>query len=164
MAKEKINKTNVARLLDKAKVSYELIPYEVDESDLSAVHVAASLGENVEQVFKTIVLHGEKSGYFVCVLPGDHEIDLKRAAKVSGNKKCELLPMKELLPVTGYIRGGCSPIGMKKHFPTYIHHTAEQYPYIYISAGQRGLQIKLNPADLLREARARVCGTDRLKG
>ena len=130
MAKEKINKTNVARLLDKAKVSYELIP------------------------FKTIVLHGEKSGYFVCVLPGDHEIDLKRAAKVSGNKKCELLPMKELLPVTGYIRGGCSPIGMKKHFPTYIHHTAEQYPYIYISAGQRGLQIKLNPADLLREARA----------
>lgn len=154
MAKEKINKTNVARLLDKAKVSYELIPYELDESDLSAVHVAASLGENVEQVFKTIVLHGEKSGYFVCVLPGDHEIDLKRAAKVSGNKKCELLPMKELLPVTGYIRGGCSPIGMKKHFPTYIHHTAEQYPYIYISAGQRGLQIKLDPADLLREARA----------
>lgn len=154
MAKEKINKTNVARLLDKAKVSYELIPYEVDESDLSAVHVAASLGENVEQVFKTIVLHGEKSGYFVCVLPGDHEIDLKRAAKVSGNKKCELLPMKELLSVTGYIRGGCSPIGMKKHFPTYIHHTAEQYPYIYISAGQRGLQIKLDPADLLREARA----------
>lgn len=154
MAKEKINKTNVARLLDKAKVSYELIPYEVDESDLSAVHVAASLGENVEQVFKTIVLHGERSGYFVCVLPGDHEIDLKRAAKVSGNKKCELLPMKELLPVTGYIRGGCSPIGMKKHFPTYIHHTAEQYPYIYISAGQRGLQIKLDPADLLREARA----------
>lgn len=154
MAKEKINKTNVARLLDKAKVSYELIPYEVDESDLSAVHVAASLGENVEQVFKTIVLHGEKSGYFVCVVPGDQEIDLKRAAKVSGNKKCELLPMKELLPVTGYIRVGCSPIGMKKHFPTYIHHTAEQYPYIYISAGQRGLQIKLDPADLLREARA----------
>ena len=154
MAKEKINKTNVARLLDKAKVSYELIPYEVDESDLSAVHVAASLGENVEQVFKTIVLHGEKSGYFVCVVPGDQEIDMKRAAKVSGNKKCELLPMKELLPVTGYIRGGCSPIGMKKHFPTYIHHTAEQYPYIYISAGQRGLQIKLDPADLLREARA----------
>ena len=154
MEKEKINKTNVARLLDKAKVSYELIPYEVDESDLSAVHVAASLGENVEQVFKTIVLHGEKSGYFVCVVPGDQEIDLKRAAKVSGNKKCELLPMKELLPVTGYIRGGCSPIGMKKHFPTYIHHTAGQYPYIYISAGQRGLQIKLDPADLLREARA----------
>lgn len=154
MAKEKINKTNVARLLDKAKVKYELIPYQVDESDLSATHVAADLGEDVEQVFKTIVLHGDKSGYFVCVVPGDREIDLKRAAKVSGNKKCELLPMKELLPVTGYIRGGCSPIGMKKHFPTYIHQTAAQYPYIYVSAGQRGLQIKIAPEDILREARA----------
>lgn len=154
MAKEKINKTNVARLLDKAKVKYELIPYQVDESDLSATHVAADLGEDVEQVFKTIVLHGDKSGYFVCVVPGDREIDLKRAAKVSGNKKCELLPMKELLPVTGYIRGGCSPIGMKKHFPTYIHQTAAQYPYIYVSAGQRGLQIKVAPEDILREARA----------
>lgn len=154
MAKEKINKTNVARLLDKAKVKYELIPYQVDETDLSATHVAADLGEDVEQVFKTIVLHGDKSGYFVCVLPGDHEIDLKRAAKVSGNKKCELLPLKELLPVTGYIRGGCSPIGMKKHFPTYIHQTAAQYPYIYVSAGQRGLQIKVAPEDLLREAHA----------
>lgn len=154
MAKEKINKTNVARLLDKAKVKYELIPYQVDESDLSATHVAADLGEDVEQVFKTIVLHGDKSGYFVCVVPGDREIDLKRAAKVSGNKKCELLPMKELLPVTGYIRGGCSPIGMKKHFPTYIHQTAAQYPYIYVSAGQRGLQIKVAPDDILREARA----------
>ncbi len=154
MAKQKINKTNVARLLDAAKVDYELIPYEVDESDLSAVHVAAQLGEDVERVFKTIVLHGEKSGYFVCVVPGEHEIDLKKAAKVSGNKKCELLPMKELLPVTGYIRGGCSPIGMKKHFPTYVHRSAEAFDYIYVSAGQRGLQVKLAPGDLLREARA----------
>ena len=118
--KEKIAKTNVARLLDKAKIAYELISYEVDENDLSAVHVAASLGENIEQVFKTLVLHGDKSGYFVCVIPGEHEVDLKMAAKVSGNKKCDLIPMKELLPLTGYIRGGCSPIGMKKHFPTYI--------------------------------------------
>ena len=117
--KEKINKTNVARLLDKAKVKYELIPYEVDENDLSAPHVAESLGEDIEQVFKTLVLHGEKSGHFVCVIPGEHEVDLKMAAKVSGNKKCDLIPMKELLPLTGYIRGGCSPIGMKKHFPTY---------------------------------------------
>ena len=107
MARQKINKTNVARLLDKAKVAYELIPYEVDESDLSAVHVAAQLGEDVERVFKTIVLYGDKTGYFVCVVPGEHEIDLKKAARVSGNKKCELLPMKELLPTTGYIRGGC---------------------------------------------------------
>ena len=113
MARQKINKTNVARLLDKAKVAYELIPYEVDESDLSAVHVAAQLGEDVERVFKTIVLYGDKTGYFVCVVPGEHEIDLKKAARVSGNKKCELLPMKELLPTTGYIRGGCSPIGIR---------------------------------------------------
>lgn len=154
MAKEKINKTNVARLMDKVGVAYELIPYTVDESDLSATHVAAELGEPVEQVFKTIVLHGDKSGYFVCVVPGDREIDLKLAAKVSGNKKCDLLPMKELLPVTGYIRGGCSPIGMKKHFPTYIHKTASDFPYIYVSAGVRGLQIRLSPGDLLREARA----------
>ena len=99
--KEKIAKTNAARLLDKAKVSYELIPYEVDENDLSAIHVAASLGENIEQVFKTLVLHGDKTGHFVCVIPGEHEVDLKLAAKVSGNKKCALIPMKELLPLTG---------------------------------------------------------------
>ena len=102
--KEKIAKTNVARLLDKAKIAYELIPYQVDENDLSAVHVAASLGENIEQVFKTLVLHGDKSGYFVCVIPGEHEVDLKMAAKVSGNKKCDLIPMKELLPLTEYLR------------------------------------------------------------
>ena len=109
----KINKTNVARLLDKAKVAYQLVPYEVDENDLSATHVADQLGENVAQVFKTLVLHGDKSGYFVCVIPGADEVDLKKAAKVSGNKSCEMIPVKELLPLTGYIRGGCSPIGMK---------------------------------------------------
>lgn len=152
----KINKTNVARLLDKAKVPYELIPYEVDENDLSAVHVAASLGEDIECVFKTLVLHGDKSGYFVCVIPGEHEVDLKLAAKVSGNKKCDLIPVKELLPLTGYIRGGCSPIGMKKHFPTYIHKTCLDFSFIYVSAGVRGLQIKLAPDDLIREARAEV--------
>ena len=117
MKENKINKTNAARLLDKAKIAYELIPYEVDEKDLSAIHVAASLGEDIEQVFKTLILHGDKTGYFVCVIPGEHEVDLKLAAKVSGNKKCDLIPMKELLPLTGYIRGGCSPIGMKKPFP-----------------------------------------------
>lgn len=153
----KINKTNVARLMDKAKVKYELIPYGVDENDLSAVHVAASLGEDIECVFKTLVLHGDKSGYFVCVIPGEHEVDLKVAAKASGNKKCDLIPMKELLPLTGYIRGGCSPIGMKKHFPTYIHSTCMDFPFIYVSAGQRGLQIKLAPEDLVREAQATVC-------
>ena len=155
--KEKINKTNVARLLDKAKVKYELIPYEVDENDLSAIHVAESLGENIEQVFKTLVLHGDKTGYFVCVIPGEHEVNLKLAAKVSGNKKCDLIPMKDLLPLTGYIRGGCSPIGMKKHFPTYIHETCEQFPYIYVSAGIRGLQITLAPTDLIKESKAVIC-------
>ena len=153
MSKKEL-KTNAMRMLDKAKVAYELIPYEVDESDLSAVHVAAQLGEDVDCVFKTIVLHGDKTGHFVCIVPGEHEIDLKKAAKVSGNKKCELLPMKELLPVTGYIRGGCSPIGMKKHFPTYLHESASAFDYIYVSAGQRGLQVKLSPQDLLREAGA----------
>lgn len=152
--KEKINKTNVARLLDKAKVSYLLVPYEVDENDLSATHVATQLGEEVAQVFKTLILHGDKTGHFVCVIPGAGEVDLKKAAKVSGNKNCEMIPVKELLPLTGYIRGGCSPIGMKKHFPTYIHQTAETFDTIYVSAGQRGLQIQIAPADLIREARA----------
>ena len=149
----KIQKTNVARLLDKAKVPYELVPYEVDEHNLAAQHVADSLGEDIRQVFKTIVLHGDKSGHLVCVVPGDSEIDLKKAARASGNKKVEPLPLKELLPTTGYIRGGCSPIGMKKHFPTYFHQTALDFPHIYVSAGQRGLQIKISPHDLIRESR-----------
>ena len=153
----KINKTNVARLLDKAKVAYQLVPYEVDENDLSATHVADQLGENVAQVFKTLVLHGDKSGYFVCVIPGADEVDLKKAAKVSGNKSCEMIPVKELLPLTGYIRGGCSPIGMKKHFPTYIHETCTAFPYIYISAGLRGLQIKIAADDLIKETKAEIC-------
>lgn len=153
----KINKTNAARLLDKAKIAYELIPYEVDENDLSAIHVAVTLNENIDCVFKTLILKGDKNGYFVCVIPGDKEIDLKLAAKASGNKKCDLIPMKELLPLTGYIRGGCSPIGMKKPFPTYIHETCLQFPYIYISAGQRGLQFRLSPTDLINEIKAEVC-------
>ena len=151
---QKINKTNAARLLDQQKVKYEFVPYEVNEDDLSATHVAASLGEPIEQVFKTIVLQGDKTGYFVCVIPGAAEIDLKLAAKVSGNKSCALLPLKELLPLTGYIRGGCSPIGMKKRFPTYFHESCMAYPYIYVSAGMRGLQFKIAPADLIRAAGA----------
>ena len=152
--KEKINKTNVARLLDKAKIAYQLVPYEVDENDLSATHVAEQLGEDIAQVFKTLILHGDKSGYFVCVIPGADEVDLKKAAKVSGNKKCEMIPVKELLPLTGYIRGGCSPIGMKKHFPTYIHPTASGFDKIYVGAGRRGLQIQIPPADLIKVAQA----------
>lgn len=150
----KINKTNVARLLDKAKIIYELVPYEVDENDLSATHVAAQLGEEIDVVFKTLILHGDKSGYFVCVVPGAAEVDLKKAAKASGNKKCDLIPLKDLLPLTGYIRGGCSPIGMKKHFPTYIHESVAKHEKIYVSAGQRGLQIQMTPNDLIKEAQA----------
>lgn len=142
-------KTNAARLLDKAGIGYELVPYVVDENDLAAAHIAEQLSEPLEQVFKTLVLSGDRTGYFVCVVPGDSEVDLKAAAKVSGNKKCDLIPMKELLPVTGYIRGGCSPVGMKKHFPTFFHSTAVSYPYIYISAGVRGLQFKIAPADVI---------------
>lgn len=146
----KINKTNAARLLDKAKIAYELVPYEVDEENLAAAHVAEQLGEDIAQVFKTLVLRGDKSGIFVCVVPGDEEVNLKAAAKVSGNKSAEMLHLKELLPTTGYIRGGCSPIGMKKVFPTFIHRTCMDFEVIYISAGVRGLQIKINPADLVR--------------
>jgi len=145
----KINKTNAARLLDQAKISYELISYEFDENDLSAPHVAEALDEPMEQVFKTLVLKGDKSGYFVCVIQGDSEVDLKKAAKVSGNKNCDLIPQKDLLPLTGYIRGGCSPVGMKKHFPTYIHDTCLLYNHIFVSAGQRGLQMRIGTADIV---------------
>ena len=148
MAK-KIEKTNAARLLDKAKVAYNLIPYEFDENDLAAQHVADSLGQDIAMVFKTLVLQGDKTGHIVCVVPGDMEVDLKALAKASGNKKVEMIAMKDLLAVTGYIRGGCSPIGMKKRFPTYFHSTALNFGHIYVSAGVRGLQIEISPAALI---------------
>jgi Cys-tRNA(Pro)/Cys-tRNA(Cys) deacylase len=152
-----IAKTNVARLLDKAKVPYTLVPYTVDENNLAAQHIADELHEDINQVFKTLVLHGDKSGYFVCVVPGNTEVDLKKAAKVAGAKKAEMIPMKELLPLTGYIRGGCSPIGMKKAFPTFFHETALNYETIYVSAGVRGLQLKINPESLIKYTRSQVC-------
>lgn len=152
----KINKTNAARLLDKAGIDYELVPYQVDESDLTATHVAEQLNENIEQVFKTLVLRGDKTGIFVCVVPGNLEVNLKAAAKISGNKNAEMIAMKELLPITGYIRGGCSPIGMKKHFPTYFHKTCLDFAYIYVSAGTRGLQIKISPVTLIKFISAEV--------
>lgn len=150
----KINKTNAARLLDKIGLKYELIPYAVDEDNLAADHVAAELGENIEQVFKTLVLRGDKTGIFVCVIPGDKEVNLKAAAKISGNKSAAMLHVKELLSTTGYIRGGCSPIGMKKHFPTFLHNSCMAYDYIYVSAGVRGLQIKIAPDDLVKATEA----------
>ncbi len=161
MAHFKIEKTNAARLLDRAKIEYELIPYVVDEEHLAATHVAEQLHEPIECVFKTLVLRGDRSGYFVCVVPGDHEVDLKAAAKASGNKKADLIPMKDLLSVTGYIRGGCSPIGMKKSFPTYIHQSVESQAAVYISAGVRGLQLKIAPADLIAYVRAVVADISR---
>lgn len=145
----KTEKTNAARLLDAAGIEYELVPYSYSEEDLSAESVAAELSEPIEQVFKTLVLRGDKTKEFVCVIPGDMEVDLKVAAKISGNKNCEMLHVKDLLPTTGYIRGGCSPIGMKKPFPSFIHESALLYDYIYISAGKRGLQIKINPQALI---------------
>ena len=148
MAK-KIDKTNAARLLDKAGVKYDLIPYEFDENDLAAQHVADSLGQDIACVFKTLVLHGDRTGHIVCVVPGNMEVDLKALAKASGNKKVEMILMKDLLSVTGYIRGGCSPVGMKKRFPTFFHSTALDFDTIYVSAGVRGLQLAVNPTDLI---------------
>jgi len=145
-----IPKTNAARLLEAAGVAFELIPYEVDESNLAANHVAEQLGEPIETVFKTLVLRGDRNGLFVCVMPGDMEVDLKVAARISGNKSCAMIHVKELLPETGYIRGGCSPIGMKKPLPTFIYESALLYDHIYVSAGIRGLQIKINPEDLIK--------------
>ncbi len=144
-----MQKTNAARLLDAAGIEYGLVPYEVDENNLDAGHVASQLGEPLDQVFKTLVLRGDKNGLFVCVMPGDMEVDLKVAAKISGNKSCAMIHVKELLPLTGYIRGGCSPIGMKKPLPTFIFESALLYDHIYVSAGVRGLQIRINPQDLI---------------
>lgn len=144
-----MKKTNAARMLDRLKIPYELIEYVVDESDLSAVHLAEVAGIPITMVFKTLVLEGDKNGYFVCIIPGGEEIDLKKAAVASGNKKAAMIKMKDIEPLTGYIRGGCSPLGMKKAFPVYMDKTAFNQPLIYISAGVRGMQIKLAPNDLL---------------
>lgn len=156
-----ISKTNAARLLDRAGINYRLVPYEVDENHLEATHVAEELGEDIKRVFKTLVLEGDRAEYFVCVVPGDAEVDLKKAAKVAGAKKADLIAMKQLLPLTGYIRGGCTSIGMKKPFPTFIHESAMEYETIFISAGQRGLQIEIAPKDLADYVGATV--TDLIK-
>lgn len=147
MKAEKTDKTNAARLLDRAGVAYRLVPYEVDPDNLDARHVADSLGEDINRVFKTLVLKGERVGHFVCVVPGNAEVDLKKAAKAAGAKKADLIPMKELLPLTGYIRGGCTAIGMKKPLPVYLHESAMEFDLFYISAGRRGLQLELSPQD-----------------
>nr|WP_259180410.1 Cys-tRNA(Pro) deacylase [Sphingobacterium sp. BIGb0165]MCS4225392.1 Cys-tRNA(Pro)/Cys-tRNA(Cys) deacylase [Sphingobacterium sp. BIGb0165] len=148
------HKTNAVRLLDMAKVNYELREYEVDDHDVSAEHVALSLGLIPETLYKTLVLKGNIDPYIVAVIPGNAQLDLKKIAKASGNKNCEMLPMKDLLAVTGYIRGGCSPIGMKKLFPTFIEEAAQLETEISVSAGKRGLQMILNPNDLATMTKA----------
>ena len=141
-------KTNAMRLLSAAKIKYETVEYSWDESDLSGVHIANELGVAPEQVFKTLVTKGEKNGYAVFCIPVDKELDLKKCAVAAKDKRVEMLPLKELLPLTGYVRGGCSPIGMKKKFPTFIDETAILFDKIYVSAGARGAQFIIAPDDL----------------
>lgn len=160
MAKDAIAKTNAARLLDRAKIPYSLVPYEVDPDNLDARHVADSLGEDINRVFKTLILNSPK-GHFVCVVPGNTEVDLKKAARAMSAKNAEMIAVKELLPLTGYIRGGCSPLGMKKPFPTFFHNTATNFDTIYVSAGVRGLQLALSPMDLIEYVNGQV--TDLVK-
>ncbi len=140
-----MNKTNAVRMLEAAGIKFRTAEYKVDENDLSGMHVAEQLGQPPEQVFKTLVLKGEKTGYLVCCIPVNSELDLKKAAKAAKDKKVEMLHMKDLLSVTGYIRGGCSPVGMKKKFPTFIDETAILFDEIAVSAGIRGAQIIVEP-------------------
>lgn len=151
-----MTKTNAARILDRLGINYELLAYEVDESDLSARAVADKLNQNIDQVFKTLVLHGDKSGIFVCIIPGAEELDLKKAAQISGNKSAAMVPVKEILVLTGYLRGGCSPIGMKKNYQTFIDESCILYDFIFVSAGIRGLQLKITPGDLIKVTSSKI--------
>ena len=159
--KKKEAKTNAARILDTLGISYELKTYEVDESDLSAVHVAESVGMPIEMVYKTLVCRGDKNGILMAVIPGGGELDLKALAAASGNKRVEMVHLKEVFGLTGYIRGGCSPLGAKKDYPVYLDASAEQQEVIAISAGKRGEQIILKPADLITAAKATVAAVSR---
>ncbi len=152
-----MNKTNVMRLLDQAHISYRAAEYDYDENDLGGMHAAAAIGMPPEQIFKTLVARGEKNGYLVFCIPVCCELDLKKAAKAAGDKKVELIHVKELLPLTGYVRGGCSPIGMKKKFPTYMDETAVLYDEIGVSAGCRGCQLLLNPEALVDYVNPSLC-------
>ena len=149
-------KTNAARKLDELKIEYKLIEYAVDEEHLDAIHVAQEVGMPASQVFKTLCVRGDKNGVMFAVIPGDGELDLKALAKASGNKRAGLVALKEVLPLTGYIRGGCSPLGAKKNYPVYMDATSNNWPEIAISAGQRGMQIVAAPQDLQRATNATV--------
>lgn len=149
-------KTNAARKLDELKIDYQLIEYTVDEEHLDAVHVAQEVGMPAARVFKTLCVRGDKNGVMFAVIPGNGELDLKALAKVSGNKRAELVALKEVLPLTGYIRGGCSPLGAKKNYPVYMDESSNMWSQIAISAGQRGMQILASPKDLQRATNATV--------
>lgn len=153
---KKIKKTNAARILDKLGIEYEIKTYEVDEEDLSAVHVAQVVGMDISTVFKTLVTRGDKTGVIMAVIGGADELNLKALAKASGNKHVEMIALKELFPLTGYIRGGCSPLGAKKNYPVFIDSRALEQEKISISAGQRGMQIIISPKDLVTAANATV--------
>lgn len=157
MGKKQINKTNAMRQLDSAGIEYKFAEYEYDESDLGGEHVAAELGLSEDVVFKTLATRGDNNILSVFVIPVSCNLDLKKAAVASGNKKVEMIHVKEILDLTGYIRGGCSPIGMKKQYPTYIDETAVLFDEIYFSAGKRGMQIILNPEKLAEFIDAKFC-------
>lgn len=150
----KISKTNAARILDQAGILYEIMTYDYDESDLSGVKAAQSIGLPMDQMYKTLVAQGDKTGHLVCLLAVDREIDLKQLAALSGDKRIELIPTKDLLPLTGYQRGGCSPLGMKKKWPTFVDQRILEQERVAVSAGHRGVQLMLAPADLIRATQA----------
>ena len=154
MKKKKVIKTNAVRMVEQAKIPYVIHEYDVDTAHLDALHAADGLGIPVEEVYKTIVLTGDRTGHLVACIAAHKELDLKQVAKISGNKRVELLSLDQLEPLTGYVRGGCSPIGMKKKFPTFIEESAMHHKTIRISAGKRGLQMELAPKDLQKMTEA----------
>ncbi|HAT4117924.1 Cys-tRNA(Pro) deacylase [Clostridium perfringens] len=149
MAKDKKLKTNAMRILDSKKVSYEMLSYESEDGKIDGISVAHKIGVDEKNVFKTLVAQGTSKELYVFVIPVAEELDLKNAAKIAGEKKVEMIAVKDILKYTGYIRGGCSPIGMKKNYKTFIHESAEDLDFIIFSAGKIGHQIKMNPKDLL---------------
>ncbi|MBO3375826.1 Cys-tRNA(Pro) deacylase [Clostridium perfringens] len=149
MAKDKKLKTNAMRILDSKKVSYEMLSYESEDGKIDGISVAHKIGIDEKNVFKTLVAQGTSKELYVFVIPVAEELDLKNAAKIAGEKKVEMIAVKDILKYTGYIRGGCSPIGMKKNYKTFIHESAEDLDFIIFSAGKIGHQIKMNPKDLL---------------
>ena len=154
MKKKKVIKTNAVRMVEQAKIPYVIHEYDVDTAHLDALHAADGMGIPVEEVYKTIVLTGDRTGHLVACIAAHKELDLKQVAKISGNKRVELLSLDQLEPLTGYVRGGCSPIGMKKKFPTFIEESAIHHKTIRISAGKRGLQMELAPKDLQKMTEA----------